>query len=303
MKRHKKIRHFLPYYIMFLPALFYMIINNFMPIPGLLLAFQKVNLRKGILGGEWIRFDNFRFLFATQDAWVITRNTIGYNLLFMIMAPVFGILVAICMNSIRSKWASRFSQTAILLPYLMSMVVVSYFGYAILNPNVGIANQLLRFLGFSDVQWYTESGYWTVILPIINLWHSIGFTSVIYLSSLVGISSDYYEAADIDGATGWQKFWYITLPMLKPTIITLTIISLGRMFRSDFGLFYQVPLDSGALYRTTQTIDTYVYRGLANTGNIGMSAAAGFYQSIVGFAVILLANQLLKKVSPENTLY
>lgn len=303
MKRIKKVQRYLPYYIMFLPAFIYMLINNFAPIPGLLMAFQKVNLRAGILGGTWVGLDNFRFLFETQDAWVITRNTIGYNVSFMILDPIFGIMTALCLNSVRSKLASRFSQTAILLPYLMSMVVVSYFGYAVLNPNVGMANQLLRIFGKRDVQWYTESAYWPIILTIIHIWHSLGFTSVIYLSSLLGISSDYYEAAEIDGATSWKKFRYITLPMLKPTIITLTIISLGRMFRSDFGLFYQVPLDSGALYATTQTIDTYVYRGLANTGNIGMSAAAGFYQSIVGFVVIMLANMLLKKVSPENTLY
>lgn len=298
-----KWKRYIPYYIIFIPALLYLIFNNYMPMFGLAMAFQKVNFRRGILGGQWIGMENFRFLFETKDAWVMTRNTILYNLAFLVLGPSLGIPAAIFMSRIRSKLASRFYQTAILLPYLMSMVVISYFVYAFLNDSFGLVNGVLSQIGIEPVKWYSRADLWPAILIIVSTWNTIGFTSIIYLSTIIGISSDYYEAADLDGASLWRQIIHITLPFLKPTVITLTILGLGRIFRSDFGLFYQVPLNTGALYSTTQTIDTYVFRGLMQIGNLGMSAAAGFYQSMVGFATMLAANFIIKKFSRENALF
>lgn len=301
-KRKWKWKRYLSLYMLFIPGLIYLIINNYAPIYGLLLAFQKVNFRKGILGGEWVWLDNFRFLFQ-GDAWLITRNTVLYNIAFLILGPIIGISLAILLNNLKSKKAAGAYQTIILIPFLMSMVVISYLAYAFLSPQSGLINGILIRLGFERVSWYAEAKYWPFIIIIIRMWNIMGFHSTIYLSSIVGISPTLFEAARLDGASKIQEIKYILLPMLKPTIITMTIIGIGSIMRSDFGLFYQVTRDSGALYSTTQTIDTYVFRGLMSLGNPGMAAAAGFYQSIVGFVLVVLGNKLIKKLSKENALF
>ena len=296
-------KELLPFYIMALPGLAYLFINNYMPLPGLWMAFTKVNFRKGIFGGEFVGLDNFEFLFTTKDAFVIFRNTIGYNLIFLVLGPILAITAAIFLNNIRQTFMKRAYQTIILLPHLISMVVVSYLVYALLNADVGLVNKMIESFGGEGVSWYSEPAFWPFILVIVNQWKGIGFSSIVYLSSIVGISSDYYEAAELDGASKWQQIRYITLPLLKPTVITLTILGLGGIFRSDFGLFYQVPLNQGPLISVTQTLDTYVLRGLMSLGNLGMSAAAGFFQSAVGFVTIMVANIVVKKISAENALY
>ena len=301
-KRKWKWKRYLSLYMLFIPGLIYIIINNYAPIYGLLLAFQKVNFRKGILGGEWVWLDNFRFLFQ-GDAWLITRNTVLYNIAFLILGPIIGISLAILLNNLKSKKAAGAYQTIILIPFLMSMVVISYLAYAFLSPQSGLINGILIRLGFERISWYAEAKYWPFIIIIIRMWNIMGFHSTIYLSSIVGISPTLFEAARLDGASKIQEIKYILLPMLKPTIITMTIIGIGSIMRSDFGLFYQVTRDSGALYSTTQTIDTYVFRGLMSLGNPGMAAAAGFYQSIVGFVLVVLGNKLIKKLSKENALF
>ena len=301
-KRKWKWKRYLSLYMLFIPGLIYLIINNYAPIYGLLLAFQKVNFRKGILGGEWVWLDNFPFLFQ-GDAWLITRNTVLYNIAFLILGPIIGISLAILLNNLKSKKAAGAYQTIILIPFLMSMVVISYLAYAFLSPQSGLINGILIRLGFERISWYAEAKYWPFIIIIIRMWNIMGFHSTIYLSSIVGISPTLFEAARLDGASKIQEIKYILLPMLKPTIITMTIIGIGSIMRSDFGLFYQVTRDSGALYSTTQTIDTYVFRGLMSLGNPGMAAAAGFYQSIVGFVLVVLGNKLIKKLSKENALF
>ncbi len=303
VKKMKKMKRYLPFYLMTLPAMLYLLVNNYIPMAGIFMAFQRVNFSKGMFGGQWVGLENFRFLFATSDAWIMTRNTILYNVAFLILSPLFGILGAICLNQIKSKLSKKLFQTLILLPYLMSMVVVSYLVYAILNGEYGLLNRILDLVGLPTVDWYARSAYWPFILTFVYIWHSIGFNVAIYLAAIVGISPDYYEAANLDGATKWQQIRYITLPFLKPTVITMTILGLGRVFRSDFGLFFQVPMDTGILYDTTQTIDTYVYRSLMQLGNIGMSAAAGFYQSVVGFIILMAANLIIKKIDKENAMF
>mgnify|MGYP002561330572 CR=1 FL=1 len=297
-----RIRHNIPLYLMFLPGAIYLLINNYIPMAGLVIAFKQVNWNKGILKSPWVGFSNFEYLFKTKEAWNITRNTLGY--IFIILGTVIAIAVAILLNEITSMMLKKTYQTVILLPYLISMVVVSYLVYAMLSSENGFVNlSILRPLGKQEISWYTESKYWPAILIIIYIWKTFGYNCILYYATLVGIDRGYYEAAVIDGASRWQQIRHITLPELVPTIITLTLMSIGKIFYSDFGLFYQVPMDSGPLYDVTNTIDTYVYRGLIRQNNVGMSSAAGFYQSIIGFVLVLLANYAVRRISKENALF
>ena len=294
----------LPLILMTLPGLAYLVINNYIPMGGIIIAFKKIDYRKGILASDWIGLDNFRFLFSTPDAWIMTRNTILYNLAFIVVGTVCALALAIGMNEIKERFFAKYLQGAFLLPNLVSMVVVSYVVFAFINTDTGFLNQtVLPALGFPEVNYYTRAQNWPVILLIVYLWKNTGYASIIYLASMAGIDTTLYEAARIDGAGKWDQIRLITLPLLRPTIIILTLLAVGRIMFSDFGLFYQVTMNSGALYSTTQTIDTYVYRGLMQLGNIGMSSAAGFYQSIVGFVLVLTANYLVKKISPEDALF
>lgn len=300
--RHKKMRKYWAVYLMALPALLYLLINNYLPMGGMIIAFKNYRYDKGIWGSPWAGFSNFEFLFKTKDAWLITRNTILYNLAFIVLNMILAITVAILLNEIHSKTAHKVYQTVLLLPFLLSMVVVSYLVYGFLSPDQGFINRTV--LGMDRaISWYSEAKYWPFILVFVHLWVSVGYYCIIYLSTLVGIDKGYYEAADLDGASMWQKIRYITLPCLKPTMITMLLLALGKIFYSDFGLFYQVPLNAGALYDVTSTIDTYVYRGLMQSSNVGMSAAAGAYQSLVGFILVLTANWVVNRISKENALF
>lgn len=302
--KKKSIKQFLPFYLIALPGLFYLLINNYMPMFGLIIAFKRYNYSKGILGSDWIGFKNFDFLFRTNDAFIIFRNTILYNVAFIIFGIIFGVTVAILLNEIMNKFASRFYQTVILLPNLMSMVIIAYLVYALLNPESGFIDKtILHALGKPAVSWYSEPKYWPFILVFVNQWKTIGFSAVIYLAHIVGINKEYYEAASLDGASKLQQIRLITLPLLKPVILMLLILGLGQLFRSDFGLFYQIPADSGSLYNVTQTIDTYVYRGLMQIGELGMTSAAGFFQSVVGFILVIVSNFIIRKVNKESALF
>lgn len=299
----RKFRRYIPIYLIMLPGLVYLFINNYMPLPGLIVAFKQYNARKGIYGSDWIGFKNFEYLFATNDAWLITRNTIAYNLVFIAVNTVLAIVVAILLSEMWGR-AKKVYQSAILLPYLISSVIIGYLVFAFLSVENGFVNNaILPLFGIEEISWYSEPKYWPFILVFVNAWKSIGYNCIIYLSTLMGFDRSYYESAQIDGASKMQQIFRITLPMLKPTIIMLTLMAIGRIFYSDFGLFYQVPMNQGALYSTTQTIDTYVYRGLLQLGNISMSAAAGVYQSIVGFILILTANLIVRRIDNESALW
>lgn len=296
-------KKFIPLYLMALPGLAYLFINNYMPLPGLVLAFKKFNARKGIFGSDWVGFNNFKYLFTTQDAWIITRNTILYNITFIIINTVCAIAVAIILAEMTSK-IKKFYQSAILLPFLVSAVIVSYLVFAFLSTENGfVNNSILKPLGIEGISWYTEKKYWPFILVFVNTWKTIGYSCIIYLSTIIGFDRSYYEASSIDGASKWQQIRLITIPLLKSTIIMLTLMAIGRIFYSDFGLFYQVPQNSGELYSVTNTIDTYVYRGLIQLGDITMSSAAGLYQSLVGFILVLSANLVVRKLDKENALF
>ena len=284
-------------YIMLLPGFLYLLVNNYIPMSGMIIAFKNVDFGKGILKSDWAGFKNFEYLFRTPDAFRITRNTIVYNLVFILVNLIIGVLLAILLSEITSRIAVKTYQTVILLPYMISMVIVSYLAYAFLSSDTGLLNGVIKSFGGNKISWYTTEKYWPVILVIVNCWKYVGYGTIVYLASILGIDRSLYEAAKVDGITRMQTIRYITVPMIKPTIITMVLLNVGRIFYSDFGLFYQVPMNSGALLNVTNTIDTYVYRGLITLGDIGMSSAAGVYQSLVGFAVIMFANWLTKNTA------
>lgn len=300
----KRIWKYSPLYLMMLPGLAYLLINNYLPMLGLVIAFKDINFAKGILASDWIGLENFKFLFQTSDAYIITRNTILYNSAFIVIGLVVSVAFAILLNEIRSKFASRFYQSVIILPFLISMVLVSYLVFSMLSMETGFMNKtVLPALGIDPISWYNEPKYWPIILTLVHVWKGAGYSCIIFLAAIIGIDPEYYEAAKLDGASKWHQIRQITIPLITPVIIMLTLLQIGRIFYSDFGLFYQVPMNAGALYSTTNVIDTYVFRGLLQLGNIGMSSAAGFYQSIVGFILVLTSNYVVRKINKENALF
>jgi len=292
------------YYLMMAPGLLYLLINNYIPMLGMFIAFKNVNFSQGLWRSDWVGFQNFEFLFRTSDAYIITRNTILYNAGFIVINLIVAVGIALLLNEVRQKFMMRFYQSVILVPYLISTIIIAYLVFAMLNMENGFVNRtILPLLGIDEIAWYNEGKYWPYILTIVNVWKSAGFFCVVYLAAIIGIDTEYYEAARIDGATKWQQIRKITLPLINPVIITMTLLAIGRIFYSDFGLFYQIPMDSGALYDTTNVIDTYVYRGLILLGDIGMSSAAGMYQAVVGFVLVLLANFTVRIYSKDNALF
>ncbi|WP_251388282.1 ABC transporter permease [Mediterraneibacter agrestimuris] len=303
-RKSVKWKRYLPLYFMALPALVYLFINNYLPMTGLVVAFKNFNYKDGIFGSPWCGFANFEYLFSTSTSFIITRNTIVYNAVFIILNTVAGVAAAVLLNEIRSKKAVTVFQTTMIIPYLLSMIIIGYLVFAFLSSENGFINKhVLNFLGVELISWYASPKVWPWLLIFINTLKNFGFLALIYYSTLISVSNEYYEAAKLDGANKWQQIWYITIPYLKPTIITMVLLSVGRVFYSDFGLFYQVPQNSGALYSVTNTIDTYVYRSLIQLGDVGMASAAGVYQSIVGFLLVLAANAAVRKISPDNAMF
>ncbi len=292
-----------PLLLIALPGIIYLFINNYIPMFGVFLAFKDYSYRKGIFGSDWNGLKNFEYLFK-QDAFTIIRNTLLYNASFIIIGTMAAILVAILMCELGERSRVKFFQSSLLLPNLLSWVVISFIGFAFLNSDTGfINNTVIKMFGGNTITWYTTPKYWPIILLIVYLWKNVGYSSIIYMASISGIDKSIFEAAQIDGATKLKQIRHITLPLLKPTIVILTLMAVGRIFYSDFGLFYQVPMNSGALYNVTQTIDTYVYHSLMELNNIGMSAAAGLYQSVIGFILVMAANAIVRKVDHENALF
>ena len=297
----RRFRRFIPIYLLMLPGLVYLFINNYMPLPGLMVAFKKYNAGLGIYKSPWVGFQNFTYLFTTDDAWVITRNTIGYNLAFIVVNTVMAITVAIILSELTGR-IKKFYQSAILLPNLISSVIIGYLVFAFFSVENGfINNSILKMFGKEAVSWYSEAKYWPFILIFVSAWKSVGYNCIVYLATLMGFDRSFYESAQIDGATKWQQIRFITLPLLKPTIIMLTLMAIGRIFYSDFGLFYQVTGGiPQSLYTTTSTFDTYIYNAIQSTAPIGQTAAANFFQAICSCATILFANWVVSKIDNEN---
>ncbi len=301
---HQRIKRYIPLYLMLLPGIIYLIFNNYMPMAGLVLAFKKVNYSLGFLNSPWCELRNFKFLFSSNDAFLFFRNTILYNLAFILLGNFLGVFVAIGLDAIHNKFLKKFSQVIILIPFLLSTVIISYIVFAFLSGTNGFMNMtILPMLGIDPISWYNKANYWPVILTIVYLWMTMGYSSILYYSTLIGIDKSYYEAASIDGSGIWSQIIHITLPSLKPTIIILILLAVGRICYSDFGLFYQIPMNSGLLYSTTQTIDTFVYRALLDLNDIGRATAGGFLQSILGFICVITANSLVSKFDKDSSLF
>ena len=289
--------------LMLLPGFIVFFVNYYIPIFGIVIAFKKIDFALGILKSPFVGLENFRFLFSTTDAWRITRNTILYNAIFIVCDVIFAIIVAMLMREIWQPIASKLYQTLIILPNFLSMVVVAYLVYGFLHPELGYLNSIITFFGGDAVKWYNEPKFWPIILPLVHWWKQIGFKSVIYLAAIAGLDKELYDVAVIDGAGKWQQAIYITLPQLSPTVVIMFLLALGNIFRADFGLFYQVTMNSAMIYEVTDVIDTYVYRALIMMNNIGMSSAASVYQSIIGAIMVISANAVIRKIDKSQAFF
>ena len=286
---------------MIIPGLTYLICNNYLPMVGIQIAWKKLDFSIGIWRSPWCGWDNFKFLFASGDAGMIIRNTVAYNAFWIVLGIFMGMAVGVCLAEVFHKIVQRTAQTLILLPQLISMVIVAYIVYGFLSTSAGWINKGL--LNGAEINWYGVKKYWPVILTVVHVWKGLGYSSIIYLSGIVGIDRNLYEAAYIDGCGKWKQITKITLPLMKPTIVTLLIMSCGRIMYSDFGLFYQVTMNSGALYTVTTTLDVYVYRALMQLNNLSMSSAASAFQSICGFVLVMTVNQITRILDRENAMF
>jgi putative aldouronate transport system permease protein len=286
-----------------IPAIVLIFIFSYIPMGGIVIAFKQFKVPLGIFGSPWVGLKNFEFFFKSEDAWRTIRNTLGMNLLMISVHLVCNIAFAMLCFRLKSKLSIKFYQTATIIPSFLSYVIVGYLVYALLKPMGGVANQIIEALGGKSIQWYISPGKWPVILLLTSLWHGVGQGSLFYFASLVGIDKEYFEAASLDGASKWQEFRYIILPFLTPIIVIMQILAIGKIFRADFGLFFNVTRDMGALYSTTDVIDTYIYRALITLGDIGMSASVGVFQSVVGFILIIFTNYIVRKIEADYSFF
>lgn len=303
-KKKGRFLRFLPLFLMSLPGSIYLLINNYIPMGGVVIAFQSYNYGKGIFHSKFVGFRNFEFLLRSPDLSRILSNTLLYNACFILFGTITAILIAILMGEIRSRAFGKFFQISILVPYMISMVLVAYVVYAILHPSYGFLNtRLFPLLGTKGINFYTTPGPWRIILPVVHVWKSAGYNSIIYYATICGIDQEIYEAAKIDGASRFKQIRYLTIPLLLPTVCMLTIMAVGRIFSSDFGLFYQVTLNSAALYPATNVIDVYVYNALMKLNDVGMSSAVGLMQSVVGCLLLVSTNAVIRRISPDNAIF
>ncbi|MDR2376355.1 MAG: ABC transporter permease subunit [Treponema sp.] len=291
-------------YVMALPGVLFLIIFCYFPMAGLVMAFQDYNNSAGIMGSPFIGLSNFKFLFSTSDAFVITRNTVLYNLVFIVVNMVLAVIMALMLSALRTRRTAKVIQTLYMLPYFLSYAVINIVVYAFLYRDHGLVNEILGYFGLPDkTNWYQQAWLWPPLLVFVNAWKNAGYQTVLYLAVISGISNDYYEAAMLDGASKLQQARHITLPHLRFIVGISIIMSMGSIFRGDFGLFYTVPRNTGMIYRVTDVIDTYIYRGLTYLNNVGMSTAAGLYQSVVGFVLVLIVNAVVNKIDPDSAMF
>ena len=295
------------------PGAIWLFLLRYLPIFGIVLAFQDYKLFKNtsklpalinnILKSPFVGFKNFRFLFSSPDTGSVMKNTIGYNALWIVLTLVISIVFAIMLNELTKKIFARTYQTLMFFPFFLSWMVASYFLLAFLDPTRGLIANLQRSWSMTPTSWYTNPGPWPFILTGANLWKNIGYSTILYLAAITGIPESQYEAAAIDGAGKFQQIFAVTIPHLKGMIIVLFIMSVGRIMNADFGLFYAVPMNTGSLYPATRVIDTYVYNAFNSTGNMGMTTAAGLFQNLIGFILIMTTNTIIRKVDPDSSLF
>ncbi len=296
-------------FLMLLPGALVLFLNNYLPMFGAIIAFKNFRFHEGgfipsLLKSEWSGFKNFEFMFATPDAFNIIRNTLFYNLAFIITCTVISIAFAIMLNEIYSQKLAKFYQSAMFLPFFLSWVVFNYLVYAYLSPDKGFINMtVLKLFGQESISWYNEPKYWPLIIIIVNAWKWVGNNCIIYLAAIIAVDQELYEAARIDGANRWQQIIKITFPQIAPVIIVMFLVFVGRIFNTDLGLFFQVPRNAALLRPVTQTLDAYIYQTLIGLGDIGMSSAGAFFQSVVGFITIIAANLFVKKIDRESSIF
>ena len=289
--------------LMLLPSAALVLIFSYLPIGGLVMAFKRFNYADGIFGSPWVGLDNFRFFFESGKALLVTRNTALYNLAFILINTVLEIAFAVILSEMAGKWMKKLTQSIIFLPYFISWVIVGSIAYSLLSYETGTLNGVLKSLGINPVNFYGESGWWPLIIVAFSAWKGVGYGVVVYLAAILGVDASQHEAAAIDGANIFQRIRYITIPSITPTVITLTLLALGKIFRGNLDLFYQLVGKNGALYDSTDVIDTFVFRSLLETSDIGMAASAGFYQSILCFVTIMLVNGIVKRVQSDYALF
>lgn len=287
-----------------LPALAYLFVFNYLPLAGSVLAFKDYRYDLGIFGSEWIGFENFEFLLGSNDIWRMTRNSIGYGVLFIIFNTLFALILALLMYELTSKLTLKFVQTSVILPNFLSWIMISFVVYIFLNAQSGVVNTFLEGRGVETFDWYTKARAWIFVIPFVSAWKNIGWMSLIYYSSLMAVSADLYEAASLDGANKFKQAIHISIPAVTPVIATMSLISVGQsLIRQDLGLFYHVTRNSGLLYETTDVIDTYVYRATIQNGDIAMSSAAGLFQTVVGLCLVLITNWIIRRLSPDSAIF
>ncbi len=308
--RFSKAKKTLMLLTMVAPGAIWLLLLRYLPMGGIILAFKNYKIYpkdptflNNLIHSKWVGLDNFKFLFTTGDSWVMIRNTLAYNIVFIILGVIIPVAFAVMMSELSKKFVAKTYQTLMFFPYFLSWVVVSYFLNAFIDAQYGLIPMAQRAAGETAISWYTTPGPWPYIIVFANLWKNVGYSTVLYLAAITGIDQTQYEAAAIDGASKWQQILHVTLPNLRTMIAILFILNVGKIFNADFGLFWNVPMQNGALFSVTQVIDTYIYRVLMNTGNIGQSTAAGLLQNIVGFICIIGANAVVKKIDSDSTLF
>lgn len=306
MKRHtfwSDLKNYKVILLMLLPAVAFFLLFAYIPMAGIVIAFKKYDYAGGIFGSAWNGLDNFRFFFESGDAWRVTRNTALYNIAFIAVNNILQIFAAIMLFEVGGKWFRKLTQSALFLPYFISWVVVGAIAYNLLNYDIGTVNALLRGLGLEPIDIYNTPAYWPYILVLVAAWKSLGYGTVMYLAAITGIDTEMYEAAEIDGANIFQRIMKVTIPNLMPTVIILVLLAVGNIFRGDFGMFYNMIGNNGLLFSATDVIDTFVFRSLITSNDIGMSAAAGVFQSVLGFATIMTVNYAVRKYDKDRALF
>ncbi|WP_308634975.1 ABC transporter permease [Paenibacillus silvisoli] len=288
---------------MALPAICLIVLIAYIPMAGIILAFKEYRFNLGVFGSPWNGLDNFKYFFTSGTGLLVTRNTILYNLMNLITSQLFAIMIAIFINEMRGRYFKKVSQSIIFLPFFISWTIVGVFVYNIFNYETGTLNTILKALNMDPVNLYSMPYVWVIIICFFNSWKWVGYTSVIYIASIVSIDNECFEAAEIDGANIFQKIFYITIPSIMPTIFIMFLLNLGRILRGDFQMFYQIIGNNGQLFDATDVIDTFVFRSLITSGDIAMPAAATFYQSVLCFVTIMVVNGIIKRTRPENALF
>lgn len=296
------------YLLLVAPGTLFLIVFFYIPVIANMVAFQDFQYSEegflySLFHSSWVGIQNFKFFFQSSDFWIVVRNTVGYGLTFLALNFFFAISLGIIMSQLRNRKLLKVYQTSMLFPYFLSWAVLAYFVYAFLSPDKGIINHWITAMGGQAIDFYNAPSVWPGILIFLGVWKSLGYNSILYFATAMGINPEYYDAAMIDGANKWQQIKNVTLPHILPVATLMFILNIGGIFRSDFGLFYIIPRASGTLISTTQTFDTYIYRALTMNNDIGMSTASGLLQAFVGFLLVITTNLIVRKKQPDAALF